>query len=453
VKKEERIGRRNFLKGSAGGLAAASALTGLLADARTARAQPVAGKANQRRPANERVTVGMIGTGNLGRRHHLGILLKADRIKQRVDVAAVCDVDRNRANEAAQDCLRIAGRRVGVYEDYRRLLDRKDLDAVWVVTPDHWHALTAIAAMEAGLDVYCEKPLTLTIEEGKAMVATARRYGTVFQTGSQQRSNATFRKACEIVRSGKIGKVKRVDTVLHAVGNTDWISPQTPPPHLNWDFWLGPAPYNEYRPNCVHYQFRWQYDYSGGVMTDWGAHHNDICQWGLGTDPTGPVWVDGTRAQWHMSGPYTVPSHFDVHYKYADGTELWCHTDKQRYDDGTEFGNGIKFTGTDGWVFVCRGGRLESSIPNAKEMDLGPDAVRLYESNSHHENFLNCMQTRKRCICDVEIGHRSVSICHIGNISMRLGRPLEWDPDKEEFIGDDAANRLVSKPMRGPWHL
>ena len=452
MRKGQRIGRRSFLKGSASGLAAASAVTTALTGGRSARAQNGAPKSNERHAANERITVGVIGTGGLGRGHHLKRLLQAGRIKDRVDVAAVCDVDRDRVNEAARNCLSDAGRRVGVYEDYRRLLDRKDLDAVWVVTCDHWHALPAIAAMQAGLDVYCEKPLTLTIEEGKRMVETARRYGTVFQTGSQQRSDKRFRHACELVRNGKIGKIKRVDTVLHSVGNPEWMPPQTPPDHLNWNFWLGPAPYTEYRPNCVHYQFRWLYDYSGGVMTDWGAHHNDICQWALGMDQSGPVWVDGTRAKWHQQGPHTVPSNFDVHYKYASGTELWCHTDKQKYDDGTEFGNGIKFTGADGWVFVSRG-KIQASDPALLKTEFGPDDVRLYESPNHHENFLDCVQTRERCICDVEIGHRSVSVCHIGNISMRLGRPLKWDPEKEEFVGDDAANRMVSKPMRAPWHL
>ena len=453
MEKEERIGRRSFLKGSAGGLAAASALTGVLAGGGRVEGQTPPRKTPARRGANDRVVIGVIGTGNLGRRHHMGVLLGHEGIKERVDIAAVCDVDRNRANQAARDCLERAGRRVAVYKDFRRVCDRKDIDAVFIVTPDHWHALIAIAAMEAGKDVYCEKPLTLTVEDGKAMVAAARRYGTVFQTGSQQRSNHTFRKACELVRSGKIGKLKRIDTVLHAVGSGNWQPVQTPPSHLDWNFWLGPAPYRDYIPGHVHYEFRWQYDFSGGVMTDWGAHHNDIAQWANGTDGSGPVRVDGRNATFHDSGPYDVPGNFDVHYKYANGVELLCHTDKQKYDDGTEFGNGIKFTGTDGWIFVCRGDRLESSIPNVKDVELGPDDVHLYESDNHHKNFLDCLETRRRCICDVEIGYRSVSICHIGNISMRLGRPLDWDPEKEEFIGDETANRMLNKPMRAPWHL
>ncbi len=454
MKKQERIGRRSFLKCSASGLAAASALTGAITGG-SPRSAKAAGapEAGGRRPPSERVVIGVIGTGNLGRRHHMGILLGHDGIKERVDIAAVCDVDRNRASEAARDCMTRTGRRVAVYKDFRKLIDRKDIDAVFVVTPDHWHALIGIAAMEAGKDVYCEKPLTLTIEEGRAMVAAARRYGTVFQTGSQQRSDGTFRKACELVRNGKIGKIKRIDTVLHTVGAGQWKPAQTPPAHLDWDFWLGPAPYRDYIPSHVHYQFRWFYEFSGGVMTDWGAHHNDIAQWGLGTDHTGPVQVDGRKATFHENGPYSVAGNFDVHYKYADGVELVCHTDQQKYDDGTEFGNGIKFTGQDGWIFVCRGGRLESSIPDVKNVKPGPDDVRLYKSDNHHKNWLDCIETRKRCICDVEIGHRSVSICHLGNISMRLGRPLKWDPETEQFIGDEVASQMLSKPMRAPWHI
>lgn len=454
MEKKERIGRRRFLKTSAAGLTAASALSSALSGcangpAATERA-PLPTPQAGRQPPSERLAIAVIGTGGLGRGHHLNHLLNNDWWKAHADVLAVCDVDLNRATEAAQDCLKASGRRVGIYQDYRRVCDRKDIDAVFIVTPDHWHSIIAIAAMEAGKDIYCEKPLTLTVEEGKRLVATARRYGTVFQTGSQQRSDPTFRKACELVRDGKIGRIKRIDTVLHAVGNNKWIAAHTPPPNLDWDFYQGQAPWTGYRHNCVHYQFRWLYDYSGGVMTDWGAHHNDIAQWGLGTDGSGPVWVDGTRAKWHLDGPYTVPSNFDVQYKYADGTELWCHTDNQKYDDGTEFGNGIKFTGEKGWVFVCRGGRLEASFPEPKNVET---KVKLYASDDHHRNWYDCVKSRKRCICDVEIGHRSVTICHIGNISMRLGRPLQWDPVKEEFIGDPVANQMLSRSMRAPWRL
>lgn len=440
------IARRDILKSSAAGMVAAAVLAGC-SDKKSGLT--LFSKDKDRPAPSERVVVGSIGTGDLGRRHHLsGCLLP----NKRIEVAAVCDVDRNHRDMAAQMVKERTGRRVGVYEDFRKLLDRKDIDAVLIATPDHWHALVAMAAIEAGKDIYCEKPLTLTIAESKALVAAARRYGTVFQVGSQQRSDDRFRLACELVRNGKIGRIKRVDTVLHAVGSGDWTPAQTPPPNLNWNFWLGPAPYADYHPNFVHYQFRWFYDYSGGVMTDWGAHHNDIAQWGLGTDETGPVSVDGRQATWHEEGPHTVPGHFDVKYKYADGTELVCHTDAQTYDDGTKFGNGVKFTGDKGWIFVSRG-EIQASNPDLVKIPVGSMPIKLYESKNHHENWLDCIQSRQRCICDVAIGHRSVSICHMGNISMRLGRPLQWDPVKEMFVGDEAANGMVSRPMRAPWHL
>ena len=436
--------RRDFLKGTAGSLAAAAALPTII----PATALGKNGKA----PPSERIVLGMIGTGDLGRRHHLiGNLLHED-FQRRVEVVAVCDVDRNRVDEAAQACLERAGNRVGIYHDFRKLLERKDLDAVFVVTPDHWHAIPAIAAMEAGLDVYCEKPLSLTIEEGQAMVAAARRYGAVFQTGSQQRSNDRFRLACELVRNGKIGKIIRADTVLHGVGTGDWEPEQTPPPELDWNFWLGQTPYKAYHPSLVHYRFRWQYAYSGGVMTDWGAHHNDIVQWALGMDKSGPVYVDGTKATFNPVGPHDVALTFDVHYKYANGIDLYCHTDKQDYPDGTSFGNGVKFTGENGWIFVSRG-EIKASDPDLLKTEFGSNDVRLYDSPNHHLNFFECIKTRKRCICDVEIGYRSVSVCHIGNISMRLGRPLNWDPEKQVFVGDDEANAMLSRPMRAPWHL
>jgi len=434
--KRVKIGRRSFLKRSATGLATVAALPTII----PATALGKGGKL----PPSDRVVVGFIGTGNLGRTHHLKkFCLQNEKVAPRIDVAAVCDVDRNRRNQAARDCKNVTGRRVDMYEDFRKLLERKDLDAVFVVTPDHWHALIAIAAMEAGLDVYCEKPMTLTIDQGKAMVKTARRYGTVFQTGSQQRSKEGFHHACELVRNGKIGRLIKVETSLGGVGSGTWEPPQTPPDELNWDFWLGPAPYRDYRKGHVHYQFRWFKDFSGGKMTDWGAHHNDIAQWGIGADGSGPVSVEPKKAKFFKDGPYDVPYAFEVQYKYANGVELLCNSNGP---------NGVRFTGEDGWIFVNRG-KIEASDPAILDIKLGPDDVRLYKSDVHHVNWLDCIASRKRCICDVEIGHRSVTVCHLGNLALRLGRTLKWDPKAEKFVGDEAANQLLDRPMRAPWHL
>ncbi|MBN1488902.1 MAG: Gfo/Idh/MocA family oxidoreductase [Phycisphaerae bacterium] len=437
------MGRRQFLKGTASGLAVASAL---LSNGAQAAEKPAARPRRARPGANDRVVIGSIGVGDLGRRHHLANCLLPN---ERIEVAAVCDVDRNHRDMAAQMVKDRTGKRIGNYKDFRDLLDRKDIDAVVVVTPDHWHAIISIAAMEAGKDVYCEKPLTLTIDQGKAMVRTARRYGTVFQTGNMQRSDPRFRKACELVRNGKIGKITKVTTHIGGIDAGKWEPVQTPPAELDWNFWLGPAPYADYSPNRCHYQFRWFEDYSGGKMTDWGAHHNDIAQWGLGMDGTGPVKVHG-KGTFHENGPHDVPGSFEVTYTYANGVELICHSEGE---------NGAKFHGEDGWLFVNRS-RIEASDPAILEIELGPDDVRLYNTGddpnnwvNHYANWLDCMNTRERCLCDVEVGHRSATVCHLGNIAIKLGRELQWDPKAELFVNDDEANRMVSRPMRAPWHL
>lgn len=437
MKKEQTVKRRDVIKGAVAAAALPTIIPSGVARAKDGKPAP-----------SDRVVVGCIGLGGLGRTWHLEHRLLPN---DRVEVAALCDVDRNHLNLAGRMHRAKTLKRAGVYKDFRKLVERKDLDAVMISTPDHWHTLCATAALEAGLDVYCEKPLTLTIEEGKELVKTTRRYGAVFQTGSQQRSDGRFRKACELVRNGKIGRITQVDTVLHPVHHGKWMPTTTPPDHLDWDFWLGPAPYVDYVESHVHYRFRWFLDYSGGVMTDWGAHHNDIAQWGLGMDGSGPVEVDGRESKFADQGPHTVALHFDVKYKYANGTTLICHSDKQTIN-GIDISRGVMFTGEDGWIFVSRT-TIQASDEDILKIELGDGDIRLYESRDHHENWLDCIKSRERCICDVEIGHRSVSVCHMGNISMRLGRPLKWDPEKEQFVGDEQANRLMYKPMRGAWHL
>ncbi|MHC4445565.1 MAG: Gfo/Idh/MocA family protein [Planctomycetota bacterium] len=432
MKKLQTMGRRQFLKGSAGGLAAAVA-------APTIVPATVFGRPDRPAPS-DRIVLGVIGTGGLGQSgHHLAGPLTAFKP---FEVAALCDVDRHRLAGAARIVKRRTNRRVAGYKDFRHLLERRDIDAVVVVTPDHWHALISIAAMEAGKDVYCEKPLTLTIEEGKAMVKAARRYGTVFQTGSQQRSDGRFRKACELVRNGKIGKIHTVSARIGGSGDGPWQPVQTPPPELDWNFWLGPAPYEDYTPDRCHGNFRWYRDYSGGKMTDWGAHHNDIAQWGLGMDGSGPVKVAG-QGVFPKNGPHDVPNKFKITYTYANGVKLICQSDGE---------NGVKFEGEDGWIFVSRS-RIAASDPDILNIKLGAKDVRLYNSPQHHRNWLDCIKSRKPCVCDVQIGHRSVSVCHLGNIAIRLGREVAWDPDKEVFVNDAEANLMLSRPMRAPWHL
>jgi predicted dehydrogenase len=442
VKPNLPLARRGFLKASAGTLAAASAWPAMVAS-RSAQAAPAPAK-----PAapSERLVIGMIGTGDLGRRHHLeGKILSHPNL----DCVAVCDVDSHHVNLAARSIFNKTGKRPGVYHDFRKLLDRKDLDAVFVVTPDHWHALCAIAAVEAGKDVYCEKPLTLTVDEGRKMVATARRYGSVLQTGNMQRSDARFRHAVELVRNERIGKVKTIHTYIGSVHEPNWEPLQTPPSELDWDLWLGPAPWADYFPGRCHYEFRWFSEYSGGKMTDWGAHHNDQAQWALDMDSSGPVFVEGKGVRFEK-GPYNVFKTFDVHYRYANGVDLFCHGNGP---------NGVRYEGTDGWIFVSRS-KIEASDPAILEWEPGANDKKVINTGSdpdnwtnHYGNWIDCIKTRQRPICDVEVGHRSASLCHLGNIAMTLGRPLQWDPAKEQFEGDEAANALLSRPMRAPWKL
>ena len=385
---------------------------------------------------NERINLGFIGVGGMGTGHLKGLVGNSQ-----VQVRAVCDVfepHRTRAKGIVDE--RYGNTDCAAYNDYRDLLARGDIDAVVISTPDHWHTLTSIHACQAGKDVYCEKPLTLTIGEGRELVHAVRRYGRVLQVGSQQRSDENFRFACELVRSGRIGKVHTVRTGFGYGPQGGSGVDQDPPPHLDWDLWLGPAPYVPFNPDRHPSNFRWFYDYSGGKMTDWGAHHNDIAQWGLGMDGSGPVEIEG-QGRFPTEGNYDTAIWFHIEYTYANGVKLICGE-----------GHGVRFEGTEGWVHVDRG-FLEADPPELLQEKLGPEDVHLYESPGHHQDWLNCLRTRQSPICDVEIGHRSATVCHLGNIAIRLGRKLHWDPQREQFIDDEGANRWRNKPYRAPWHL
>jgi predicted dehydrogenase len=402
--------------------------------------------------ANRRIQLGVIGSGD---RFKGGLLHDVARQKDAFAVVAVCDVDRRHRDEVAKLCDNRYKVNCAKFEDFRDLCARKDIDAVVVATPDHWHALAAIAAMKGGKDVYCEKPLSLTVAEGKAMVKVSRATNRVFQVGSQQRSDARFRLACELVRNGRIGKVKTVETRIGANPQAGPLSPTPVPEGLNWDFWLGQTPMVEYvqdpnskdrfPPSRCHYQFRWWYEYSGGKMTDWGAHHNDIAQWALGMDESGPVKVEaeGTPPN-TRSNCYNCHEHFKVTYTYANGTKLFCMSDGE---------NGVHFEGEDGrWIFVSRE-KIRASDEKLLKEPLPKDAVRLYVSTDHMGNWKDCLHSRKRPVCDVDIGHHSVTVCHIGVIALRTGKKLKWDPVKMEFIGDSDANGWLSRKMRDPWRL
>lgn len=389
--------------------------------------------AGPKAPAGDRLTLGMIGVGGMGTAHLNGLRNLPD-----VQILAVADVYETH-RQKAQEWL---GGNVATYNDYRELLARPDLDAVVIATPDHWHAMAAIHACEAGKDVYCEKPLSLTIDEGRRMVEAARRCGTVFQVGSQQRSTPHFRKACELVRSGRIGKLKTMRARIGGAPTCGFEPPRKPPAGLDWNFWLGPAPWADYTPKRCIYTFRWFYDYSGGKMTDWGAHHNDIAQWANDASLGGPVKVEPISVTFPASGLFDTAIQFEVKATYANGVELYTCSS----------GNDVEFHGSDGWIKVNRS-RLEASDPAILQEPLGPGDVHLYESPGHHRDWLNCIKTRRQPICDIEIGHRSVTVCHLENIALRTGRTIEWDPKTETITNDPILNRWLSRPYRTPWRV
>ena len=408
----DRASRRDFIRRAALGAAAPYLATTRLFAAAGAPAP------------SDQVRMGHIGIGGMGG-GHLGGYCQNDRYP----TVAVCDVDANHRTRAAERCK---FRTVGVYNDFRELLDRPDIDAVVIATPDHWHALTSIYACEAGKDVYCEKPLSLTVREGRAMVRAARRYGRVFQVGSQQRSGGEFRKAVELVRNGRIGRVHTVLVGVWGPSHECYLPPAPVPEGLDWDLWLGPAPWRHFSHGIHPGAFRSYRDYSGGTNTDWGAHHMDIAQWGLGKDESGPTEIQ------FIEGQNTIE------YRYPEGTVVRM---------GAVPANGIRFIGTEGVVEVNRG--YFRTWPEAIGQEtLGPGCELFRAPNGHAGNWHDCMKSRQRPCADVEIGHRSITACHLGNISYWLGgRKLRWDPVKEQILDDPEAAQWVSRPMRAPWHL
>jgi predicted dehydrogenase len=389
--------------------------------------------------ANERIVTGHVGVRNQGTPNLKAFLKLATP-------AAVCDVDSRHLATAVETVEHSRKTKCDGYDDYRKILDRKDIDAVVITTPDHWHAVMTIHACQAGKDVYCEKPLSLTIGEGRKMVEAARANNRVVQTGSQQRSLPEFRQVCELVRSGRIGKVQKILVGIPEVNfDGKGVPDSDPPAYFDYDRWLGPAPLRPYNRKHVHYLFRFFWDYSGGQMTNFGAHHIDIAQWGLGTDDTGPISTEAT-ATFDPEHKFEVPDSCRVTHTYANGVTMIVGQAQKDVPQGTTF------IGSDGTLFVNRG--KKSSKPSSiLETPLSEGDVHLYESKNHHQNFLDCVKSRKKPVCDVEIGHRSATICHLGNIAIRLGRKIQWDPAAERIVGDDEAAAMVSRPHRSPYTI
>jgi predicted dehydrogenase len=433
--------RRQFLQTSAGtvaaGVAGASWLADLTYGARTSRAK------------NNRPLIGSIGVGGQG----TGIM---NRAREFGDIVAVCDVQRQHAERAREQ----SGGAAEVFEDYRRLLDRNDIEAVTIGTPDHWHTAVAIAALEAGKHVYCEKPLTLTIDEGKQLVETVKRTGKVLQVGTQQRGDqfALFGRAVATVRSGQLGKLQKVTVQLPL--STSEGGPFASPPvpeGLNWDFWQGQAPVADYCPERCHFQFRWWYEYSGGIATDWGAHHMDVAQWALDVEHSGPQTIDGTPTTLPtIAGGYNTPHLVTVDYMYPGD----IHVQMSANPPGDE---GVLFEGDAGRMFVNRG-RITGKPIEEQDADQAlkdktmEEVVKLYKGNTarmgnHMGNFFEAFQNNLHPISDVVSQHRSVSACHLGNLSIRLGRKLTWDAEQETFVGDDEANGMLRREQRSPYQF
>jgi predicted dehydrogenase len=419
-------------------------------------------------PGN-RINIGAIGNGRISRVHDLPGIWKYDVAR----IVAVCDLDSRRVNDARALVNGHYGDKAGkkydgvtTYSDYRELLANKDIDAVVISTPDHWHAIIAIHAVEAGKDVYLQKPASLTIAEGRTLSDTVHRSGRIFQIGSQQRSSPQFRYAAELVRNGRIGHLQTVKIGLPGDPSGDDEPDMPVPKNLNYDMWLGSTPVVFYTEKRVHPQS--SYDRPGwlrceqfgaGMITGWGAHHIDSAHWAMGTEYTGPVEVWGSavfpaKGLWDVHGPFRTEA------LYADGVRMIASGD---------FPNGIRFEGTEGWIFVSRGNEsVTASDPVAKLRDsqalaasdpriiksvIGPDEIHLYESKDQHGNWLECIRSRQQPIAPVEVAHRACSACLIHHMAMKLKRKLYWDPASERFKNDDGANALLSRPQRSPYIL
>jgi predicted dehydrogenase len=439
--------RRAFLKASTG-IVAASAVTPYIFSSSQARAQE---------DQNDRPNMASIGVGGMG----TGDGRSAARF---ADMVACCDVDTQRAEKFASHFEK----KPEIYTDYRKVLDRSDIDVVTIGTPDHWHSRIVIDALKAGKDVQCQKPLTLTIDEGVKICQVVKNTGKILHIGTQQRSanRAMFLKAVVLAQSGRLGDKL---TATCSIGGGPAGGPfetAEPPAHLDWDYWLGQAPLVPYTPQRCHGNFRWWLEYSGGKMTDWGAHHIDIAQWGLGYTDSGPVEIEGTgefpnhpddfdpvaffNGEQKLPNGYNTATTFSITLTYANGNKMIV----QHGPD-----NGIWFEGEKGRIFVNRGRLTGKPIEELTEADkewLDEEVVKLYlgmQPGDHMRHFFDCLQERKFTISDPFTHHRTMTACHLCNIAILLKRKLRWDPDKEDFIGDAQASALRSRPQREPYAI
>jgi predicted dehydrogenase len=393
--------------------------------------------------ANDRVRLGLIGSGGRGKQDWTTFLKQPD-----ADPVAVCDL----YDPFREKGIEMAGGRAQGYQDFRKVLDLKDVDAVIVAVPDHWHAVMTTAACAAGKDVYCEKPLSLTVTEGRKMVAAARKYNRVVQTGSQQRSGAHYAQAVKLIQDGGIGEVHRIHAgmqrnIFPGLKPTEMTG--GPIPTFDWDMWLGPAPKRSFDAFRCIYNFRWFWDYSGGQMTNWGAHHLDIARWIVNAEA--PTEIAGFGGRYSLNDGGETPDIQQVAYQFPKVVVTWT---------ASEVGQGKSTTldiyGAKGMLTLLRGGFTVLPETQGKEKKPLMESLDVKGGDldaAHARNFLDCVKSRQRPSADVEEGHRSAVMCHLGNISTRLGRSLKWDAAKEQVIGDREANQMLERPYRAPWHL
>jgi len=436
------ISRRSFLK-TCSTLAAATGLPLWFVQRELGAAEPAKTVASP----NDRFGIGLIGCGGMG----TGDARNALRFG---DVVAVCDVDQRHVDGAVKTFTK-NGKAPAKYNDFRKLLERADVQVVVQGTPDHWHSLINIAAARAKKDVYGEKPLTLTIEEGRHVIKAVRDNKIVFQTGTQQRSDIRFRLACQLVRNNRIGKLKELHVFVPAGLRAGPFKSATVPKEFNYDFWLGQAPQAEYFAERCHRTFRWWFDYAGGPVTDWGAHHNDIARWAIGLDA--PTVIEARVITPPVTGGYTTPSEFEATLQWSNGVTQIVKTTRDDMWTGGVINkagqrNGLKFIGTDGWIWVNRN-ELSASEKHLLTDPLPDGAVKLEVSKDHMGNFFDCVRSRQDPIANVETGHRSACIGHLIIIALRTGLKLQWDPERETFTGEGAseANKHVAREMRKPY--
>ena len=409
---------------------------------------------------SKRITMGIIGCGNQAEQD-----LKQWLPMEDVQVVAVCDV--NRAGYGYKNDKQFLGREptrdtvnkayaertasgtfkgCDMYVDYREVLARKDIDTVAIITPDHWHAIQTIQAAAAGKDIYCQKPLGLTVQDGQEMIKAVRKNNRVLQTGSQWRSAEAVRNFCEAVRNGAVGKPGRVVTYVaknNFEGPGPGWQPMPVPEGFNYDMWLGPAPKVPYHKDRCFYRFRFVSDYSGGQTTNFGHHAIGVAMWALGLDETGPEEVWNKGAEWPLKGDL-FDTATKVHFgcRFAGGLELECVTSPKSF--------GVRVEGEKGWI-ETNGRKIEASSPEIAKWVPQPDSVRLYNSPNHYRNFIDCVRSRGMPAESVETGHRVSTACHLGNIAMKLDRKLRWDPKAEQFVGDDEAAKRLQSTHRAPW--